>query len=194
MTSVASVSGSGSIVSSVKRLFICVIFAYINFIVSFYAGEPIKNYFTMLLNSVPMISVPFAGLVVLESALYIFFISLSYRLAGPIYGIVTALLTASFFLLMGPWCGILRPYYFSVFGFVAFIVMGILVERANGGFANLAFGLVNWTAAAAFGVSKVTPLGVVVFSICAFATGLAADYAARAVSRVVYPHVSRALS
>ncbi len=194
MRSAVNVSGSGSTIGSIKRLFICVLFAYANFIISFYIGEPVKNYFTMLVNAIPMFAVPFAGLIVLESAVYIFFISLSYRLAGPLYGVVTALLTTSFFLLMSPWCGILKPYYFSVFGFVAFLLMGVLVEKVNGGVANLAFGLVNWAAAALYNISRVTVLGVLVFGICAFVTGLAADYAARALARALAPHVLKLLS
>ena len=192
MRSVASASGS-SVISSAKRLFICVIFAYINFLVSYYVGEPVKTFFTSLLTGVKFLNVPFAGLVVVEGALYVFLISLSYRIAGSPYGIVTAVLTISFFLLMGPWCGVLKPFYFSIFGFLSFILMGVLVERVNGGVANLAFGLVNWCAATVCSVSEVAPLGVIVFGICAFGTGLAADYAARGIAKLVGEPLARLL-
>lgn len=112
--------------------------AFCSFLINIY---PIRSILSFI-----GFKVPFLGLALLGGFVFVFWISLSYRMLGKNYGIITALLIASFCLLVSPWYGITNPEWFGVYGLISFFFMGFLTEKLNGGFGNISCLLVNWLA------------------------------------------------
>ncbi|OYT35311.1 hypothetical protein B6U96_10795 [Archaeoglobales archaeon ex4484_92] len=128
-------------------------------------------------------NVPFLGIAVLGGFLFVFWVSLAYRILGRNYGILTAVFIASISLLVTPWFGIVDPPWFGIFGIISFAVLGFLTEKINGGVGNSACLAINWIALAAF-YPIFPPLKLAfVFLVVSFFSGLLGDVLAGIVSR-----------
>ncbi len=94
-------------------------------------------------------------------------------------GLVTALITISLLLLSGPWYNIEIPSYFSVYGVIAFGVLGLCIETfrgrlrlLGGGLANLSCLVVTYLAIGLY-FSVWPPLDFIpVLGLLAFTSGL----------------------
>ncbi len=180
MKSVESVSGK---IPEALKVVISVVLAYISFLITIYVNvKPI-------LDSLIPFNVPFKILPVLGGFWYVLWISLAYRIAGRLYGIITALLIVSFCLISGPWFGIIKVSWFSVVGFISFLVLGILTELFNGGVANVVCTAINWLGYYASLHRYMSPIGIVVLLIVAFLSGLAGDYAGRGIAKLVKTYI-----
>lgn len=133
------------------------------------------------------VDVPFLGIAVLGGFIFIFWISIAYRILGKNFGIITALLIASFSLLVTPWFGITDPPWFGVYGLISFFLMGLLTERINGGFGNFACLMVNWLALG-YHYNVYPPLHLAIsFAVVSFISGFVGDKLAYIVSkRILY--------
>ncbi len=183
MRSVVSASGESrppqpSLTSLLVRVFTALVLGYASYNLLTLNLKPIFDTY------IPLVA-PFKSLAIVGGFLYVFWVSLSHRLCGRGFGVVTALAAVSMCLLTAPWYGVTSPYYYSVFGLASFLAMGILTEYLNGGFGNLACLLINWVSAYAYNVAKVSLIGVLALVPVAFASGLAGDYAARGLYRIV---------
>ncbi len=172
---------SGSFVSgSVEKLLVSVICAYVVFTLMTYIDlKPI-------LEALIPLKAPFKNISVLGGFLIVFWVSLAYRSCGKGYGIATALLAVSFCLFVSPWYDVIKPYWFSVAGFLSFLLLGVLTEYVNGGVGNLACILVNWSAAVIAGFIKVNLLAFAVLGFVAFISGYAGDLAAKKVIELIF--------
>jgi len=100
---------------------------------------------------------PAAGMALLGGFIFVFWVALACDIVKKRYtGIVTSLLIASFCLLIYPWYGVISPPWFGVYGIIALLSMGILVELTayksrllaitGGGLGNLSCLVITWTA------------------------------------------------
>ena len=137
-----------------------------------------------LVDKIPL-TVPFKSLAVFGGFFVVFWVVLARRLCGKFYGVFTAILAVSMCLLVSPWFGVTKPEWFSVFGLISFLALGVLTEAFNGGVGNLACSLINWAGAFAFHVANVTFEGVIVMSVVAFASGYIGDLIARRFSELL---------
>ena len=124
------------------------------------------------------VDVPFKGMALLGGFIFIFWIALSYRIAGKGYGVITAVLIASLCLLTGPWFGIASPEWYGVYGLASFLAMGILTERINGGVGNAACLSINWVALGVHHGIWPSPLMGVTFLMASLASGFIGDWLA----------------
>ncbi len=130
--------------------------------------------------------VPCLGLGLLSGLLYIFWLALAREVYGRGWGTVVSVLVVSVLLLNGPWYGVVNPYYFGVFGFLSFLVMGILTDFKNGGLGAVLCLLINWSAFYAFkGIYPSFVHGVIVL-ILTFLSGFAFDRLARFTSKRLF--------
>ncbi len=159
----------------IERILFPLISAYIIFM--FLAFTNLKS----ILNTIIPLNAPFKCISVLGGFLIVFWVALPYRLFGKGYGIVTALLAVSFCLLVGPWFGVINPYWFSAVGFISFLTLGILVEYANGGIANLACITINWMGIVLSGIVKFHLVDFAILGVVAFLSGYAGDVLAKSV-------------
>jgi len=171
---------SGEFVSGqVEKVLVSVICAYIIFTLMTYLKlKPV-------LESIFPFKTPFKNIAVLGGFLIVFWVVLAYRACGKGYGIATAVFAVSFCLFVSPWYGVITPYWFSVVGFISFLVLGILTEYVNGGAGNLACIAINWLAVAALGIVKMSLAGVAVMGAIAFISGYIGDLAARKAVKVI---------
>lgn len=123
--------------------------------------------------------VPCLGLGVLSGILYIFWIALAREVYGRGWGTIASVLIVSALLLNGPWYGVVDPYYFGVFGFLSFLVMGFLTDVKNGGLGAISCLLINWSAFYIFKGVLPTLLHGIVVLILTFLSGLFFDLLAR---------------
>jgi len=173
-------SVSGEFVSGqAEKVLISLICAYVIFTLMTYLKlKP-------LLESIFPFKAPFKNIAVLGGFLIVFWVVLAYRMCGRGYGIATAVFAVSFCLFVSPWYGVITPYWFSVVGFVSFLILGILVEYTNGGFANLACIAVDWAAVELLGIVRLSIEGVIILGVIAFISGYAGDFAARKVVEIL---------
>ncbi|MDY6917777.1 MAG: hypothetical protein SVP26_07500 [Chloroflexota bacterium] len=113
---------------------------------------------------------PAAGMAVFGGLIFVLWICLARRLTGRAYSaIVVSILIAAICLLVAPWYGITSPAWFSVFGILALLSTGIIVEltqsrsswagAVGGGLGNLSCLAVTWLAIG-FQVDTWVPLWV----------------------------------
>ncbi len=108
---------------------------------------PIKS-ITQTLN----IPGPAAGMSLLGGIIFVFWISLAYRIIQKKYtAIVTALFIAAFCLILRPWYGITVPGWFGIYAIIALSSMGISIELIkkkfiNGGIGNTLSLIITWAA------------------------------------------------
>ena len=121
------------------------------------------------------LTVPFKSLAVFGGFFVVLWVAMAREICGKGFGTLTAVLSASLCLLVSPWFGIVRPEWFSVFGILSFLLLGIGTDYFNGGIGNLSCMLVNWIGAYLFDVAKITPLGVMAMGTIAFVSGYMGD-------------------
>lgn len=100
---------------------------------------------------------PAAGMALLGGVIFVLWISLACRITKKKFsGIITSVFIASICLLMGPWYGVVIPAWFSVYGIIGLLCMGVIVELTEfrsswlavvgGGLGNLACLGITWLA------------------------------------------------
>ena len=154
----------------------------LTFLLAFISFYSITLYPARALSAIlGIVGVPFLGIALLGGFILIFWVSTAYTIAGESYGIITALLAAAFCLFTNPWFGISEPAWYGVYGLTSYFFAGLLTEKLNGGFGNLACLLVNWLALG-FHHGIWPPLTLaIIFLATSFASGLAGDKLARIV-------------
>lgn len=135
---------------TVSEWIIIVLLALVSALINTFV--PIKNiveYFGIL--------VPAAGMALFGGFIFVLWISLACRLIKKKYsGIITSVFIASFCLLIYPWYGVVSPMWFSIYGIVGLLSMGILIELTysrspwlailGGGLGNLTCLVITWVA------------------------------------------------
>ena len=166
---------AGTVIGELWRIALTFLLAFISFCI-------VTSYPAKVLSAILGIAgVPFLGIALLGGFILIFWISTAHTIAGKNYGIITALLAAAFCLFTSPWFGISEPVWYGVYGLTSYFLAGLLTEKLNGGFGNLACLLVNWFALG-FHHNIWPPLTLaVIFLATSFASGLAGDKLARIV-------------
>ena len=135
------------------------------------------------------LEVPCLGLGLLSGVLYVFWIALARDVYGRGWGTVVSALIVSILLLNGPWYGIVNPPYFGLFGFVSFVLMGILTDFVNGGLGSVVCLATNWLAFWQFkGVTFSLPIALIVL-LATFVSGFVFDLLARKMAVYVVGHV-----
>ena len=129
---------------------------------------------------------PAAGMAIFGGFTFVFWIVLSYKLIKKKFaGIVTSLLVASFCLLISPWYGVITPVWFSIYGILSLLAIGIFSELKSfvgGGIGNLACLLITWIALAIHtGTSNYSP----VLAILAFISGCIGHVLADLISKFI---------
>lgn len=102
---------------------------------------------------------PAGGMIFFGGFIFILWISLAPSITGrPSSAVATSVLIPAFCLLVSPWYGIVEPSWFGIYGIIAFLITGLIIEmffklKSNffsfslgGGLANLACVLITWTA------------------------------------------------
>ena len=157
------------------ELLMMALFAFVSSLLNTYL--PIKS-FTAYLG----IPGPAAGMALLGGFIFVFWVAMAHTIIKKKYAaVVTSLLIASFCLLIAPWYGILSPPWFSIYGVIALLSMGVVVELTGdasklkgvigGGMGNLSCLGITWMAIGVYaGVwvpSKYAPILV----LAAFVSG-----------------------
>jgi len=129
---------------------------------------------------------PAAGMAFLGGFIFVFWVALAYGIIRKRYaGIVTALLIASFCLLIAPWYGIVSPIWFGVYAIVALLSMAIFVELTapesaskskfrsvtGGGLGNVACLGITWVAIGVHAGAWAPPKYVPSLILAAFVSG-----------------------
>ena len=138
---------------------------------------PIKS-FTAYLG----IPGPAAGMALLGGFIFVFWVALAHAIIKKKYAaIVTSLLIASFCLLIAPWYGILSPQWFSIYGVIALLSMGMFVELTGvasklkgvigGGLGNLACLGITWIAIGVYAGVWVPSKYAPILMLAAFVSG-----------------------
>lgn len=100
---------------------------------------------------------PAAGMALFGGIIFVFWVSLAHQLSGRrSSGIITSVLIVSLCLFIRPWYGIADPAWFGVYGIVALVCLGVIIELTafrslwlmtlGGGLGNLACLAVTWLA------------------------------------------------
>ena len=100
---------------------------------------------------------PAAGMALFGGVIFVFWVSLAHQVTGKKYsGIITAVFIASFCLLIRPWYGVVEPAWFSIYGIVGLLCLGVVIELTGsrspwlavlgGGLGNLACLVITWLA------------------------------------------------
>ncbi|MBW1612761.1 MAG: hypothetical protein JRJ57_02040 [Deltaproteobacteria bacterium] len=103
------------------------------------------------------ISGPAAGMALFGGFIFVLWISLACLIIKKkSSGIITSIFIASFCLLIHPWYGIVSPMWFSIYGIVGLLSMGILIEFTDsrsfwlamlgGGLGNVTCLVITWLA------------------------------------------------
>lgn len=103
------------------------------------------------------ISGPAAGMALFGGFIFVLWICLAYRITKKKYaGIITSVFIASICLLLRPWYGVVDPSWFSIYGIVGLLCIGVIVELMEarssgwsifgGGLGNLSCLVVTWLA------------------------------------------------
>ena len=129
---------------------------------------------------------PAAGMALLGGFIFVFWVALAQAMIRKRYaGIVTALLIASFCLLIAPWYGIVSPIWFGVYAIVALLSMAIFVELTapesaskskfrsvtGGGLGNVACLGITWVAIGVHAGVWALPKYVPILILAAFVSG-----------------------
>jgi hypothetical protein len=100
---------------------------------------------------------PAAGMALFGGIIFVLWVSLAHQFTRKKYsGIITSVLIATFCLFIRPWYGVVEPAWFSVYGIVGLICLGIIIELTaskalwlrtiGGGLGNLACLVITWMA------------------------------------------------
>ena len=100
---------------------------------------------------------PAAGMALFGGFIFVLWICLAYRITGKKYtGIITSVFIACICLLIRPWYGVVDPYWFSIYGIVGLLCIGVVVELMEarssrlgilgGGLGNLGCLVITWLA------------------------------------------------
>ncbi len=139
---------------------------------------------------------PAAGMALLGGGIFVLWISLAHRITGKKYsGIITSIIIASICLLIHPWYGVVEPSWFSIYGIVGLLSMGVIVEVTGfgsfllgifgGGLGNLSCLVITWLAIG-FHTGAWTPAGAAPFLIfSALISGSAGVLLAHGIARVI---------
>ncbi len=74
---------------------------------------------------------PAAGMAFLGGFIFVFWVALAHDVIRKRYaGIITSMLIAAFCMLIYPWYGVVSPPWFGIYGVIALVLMGIIVEAA----------------------------------------------------------------
>jgi len=166
-----------------KKLGLAFCSALCSFLINIY---PIRS----ILNALGF-KVPFLGLALFGGFVFVFWISISYRMLGKNYGVITALLIVSLCLLVSPWYGITNPEWFGVYGLISFFLMGFLTERLNGGFGNSVCLLINWLALGYHhNIWVQADLGIALIAI-SFISGFVGNKLALVIVKLFYKPIQR---
>ena len=129
---------------------------------------------------------PAAGMALLGGFIFVFWVALAQAMIRKRYaGIVTALLIASFCLLIAPWYGIVSPIWFGVYAIVALLSMAVFVELTapesaskskfrsvtGGGLGNAACLGITWVAIGVHAGAWTPPKYVPMLILAAFVSG-----------------------
>ena len=129
---------------------------------------------------------PAAGMALLGGFIFVFWVALAHVIIKKKYaGIVTALLIASFCLLIAPWYGVVSPIWFGVYAIVALLSMGIFVELTasesaskskfrgvtGGGLGNVACLGITWVAIGVHAGVWAPPEWATILILAAFVSG-----------------------
>lgn len=135
---------------TLKEWLIIVLLAAVGALINSYL--PIKN-ITQNLD----IPGPAAGMALFGGIIFVLWVSLSHQITGKKYsGIITSVLIAAFCLFINPWYGVVEPVWFSIYGIVGLICLGVIIELTGfrslwlrtlgGGLGNLACLVITWMA------------------------------------------------
>ncbi|MEA2032763.1 MAG: hypothetical protein U9N41_04165 [Euryarchaeota archaeon] len=129
---------------------------------------------------------PAAGMALLGGFIFVFWVALAHAIIKKRYaGVATALLTASFCLLIAPWYGIVSPIWFGVYAIVALLSMAVFVELTapesaskskfrsvtGGGLGNVACLGITWVAIGVHAGAWAPPKYVPILILAAFVSG-----------------------
>jgi hypothetical protein len=89
--------------------------------------------------------------------IFVLWIYLAYRIIKKKYaGIITSIITACICLFIRPWYGIMDPFWFSIYGIIGLLSMGVIIEvmenrfsqsgMVGGGAGNLSCLIITWLA------------------------------------------------
>ncbi len=112
-----------------------------------------------ILNSLGIFG-PAGGIILFGGFIFVLWITLAYLTTGckRLSGVSTAILIPAFCMLVSPWYGIVDPSWLGIYGIIAFLVMGLIIEISckpklsfaslggGGGVANLSCLTVTWLA------------------------------------------------
>ncbi len=140
---------------------------------------------------------PAAGMALLGGFIFVFWVALVHVVIKKRYaGVATSLLIASFCLLIAPWYGVISPPWFGVYGVIALLSMGILVELTasaskfkfgvvtGGGMGNLACLGITWMAIGVHAGVWAPPKAAPILMLAAFISGGAGSLIAYWVAKV----------
>lgn len=142
---------------------------------------------------------PAGGMTTLGGFIFTFWIVLAYLLLGcrRYTAVCVAVLIPSFCMLLSPWYGVVDPPWFGVYGILAFLIAGLVVEgvfRREDGYARIAFAggfsntsclLVTW-AAIGMHVGVSPPIAFIPIGVAlSFASGAAGAVAAYLLAKKV---------
>lgn len=120
---------------------------------------------------------PAAGMALLGGVIFVFWVALAYKIIHKKYtAIVTALLVASFCLLMHPWYGVIVPGWFGVYAVIALSSMGVSIELVkskfiNGGLGNSLCLIITWVALGVHTGIWVEPVSALFMVVLGFVSG-----------------------
>ena len=140
---------------------------------------------------------PAAGMALLGGLIFVFWVALAHAIIKKKYaGIVTALLTASFCLLIAPWYGIVSPIWFGVYAIVALLSMAVFVELTasessksrfrsvtGGGLGNVACLGITWVAIGVHAGMWAPPKYVPILILAAFVSGCVGSLVAHLIAK-----------
>ncbi|HIE13022.1 MAG TPA: hypothetical protein EYP63_06315 [Desulfotomaculum sp.] len=133
---------------------------------------------------------PAAGMALFGGLTFVFWVALAHQLTGKRYSaIATAVLVASFCLLIRPWYGVLEPAWFSLYAIAALFASGAIVELAafrssvttvlGGGLGNLACLLITCLAIGLHTGSWVPAAAAPLLAVAALLSGVVGAWLAR---------------
>ena len=139
---------------------------------------------------------PAAGMALFGGIIFVLWICLAYRITRKKYaGIITAVFIASVCLLLRPWYGVVDPSWFSIYGIIGLLCLGIIVELMEarysrwsifgGGLGNLSCLVITWLAIG-FHTGVWIPSGFALFLIFgAIVSGAVGILLARGISQLI---------
>ncbi len=112
-----------------------------------------------ILNSLGIFG-PAGGMILFGGFIFVLWVTLAHLTTGckKLSGVSTAILIPAFCMLVSPWYGVVDPPWFGIYGIIAFLIMGLMIEFScksklsfarlgiGGGVANLLCLTVTWLA------------------------------------------------